>query len=267
MRVHLLHIVLILLFLGCKEKRETTPFLTHKKVRMAPPMIEVDSILFHKEARVLLKMDLEGSTITYGLGETTETNGTTYEDPISIDESASLWARAEHPDFLPSETTSLALYRIKRNTTGMAIAIAPSPHPNYPGEGAQILSDMRRGDQNFRKGKAWLGFQSGTVQLQLRWASPIHISKISIGFLADHSAWIFAPKKISVFSAKQKLGEQTVDSPTEHQSSQLGMAQIPIPESTYQELQLTIESLEAIPSWHQGKGTLPWLFLDEILIE
>ena len=30
---------------------------------------------------------------------------------------------------------------------------------------------------------------------------------------------------------------------------------------------VVIENMDSIPEWHPGKGTLPWLFLDEILVE
>ena len=32
-------------------------------------------------------------------------------------------------------------------------------------------------------------------------------------------------------------------------------------------VKVVIQHLEAIPQWHPGKGTPPWLFIDEILIE
>jgi hypothetical protein len=94
------------------------------------------------------------------------------------------------------------------------------------------------------------------------------ISKLIISSLNDHGSWIFLPKGIQVFTNdKQELGMAVIPIPTEMEPKTIALLDVPIVPGTYKNIEIYIDLLETIPQWHQGTGTPPFFFIDEILVE
>ena len=190
-----------------------------------------------------------------------------YEKPIIISSSTQLRVRAFHPDFKPSDESIMNLRKINVDISSAEISINPLPDESYPGTGPKTLVNGKKGSINFRNGNDWLGFQTARLDIVLKFKTPIHLEKVVLSLLQDQGSWIFSPKKILVEQGKSMIGAKTLANCGEEGDKKMDFVEIPVQKATYGQINITIHALDQIPSWHPGTGTVPWLFLDEILVE
>jgi len=262
----LLFVLFLVLHLACKP--ETVSHAQAATFQLASPIIELDSILFSKSAQVTMDLGLPKSTINYTLdGGEVDQNSAEYNRPITIENSATIKAKSFHDDYLSSTTATAQTTQITHTITNANIQLTPEPHENYQGNGAMGLIDLQKGSLHFRGSKEWLGFQTKEVNISMVLKSEHKISALFLSHLVDQSGWIFPPKSVQVLSNGKEIGRADLDQAANKQTSHLGMTHIPINIDNYTNIELRIIPLDEIPSWHDGKGTSPWLFIDEILIE
>ncbi len=243
-------------------------YLTNSSLKLAAPIIQVDSLLFKNSAlaKVLLRQD--GAELRYTLdGSEVSVGSPIYESPLELDKTTQLRAKAFHPDYQPSETISLTTRQIQKDLRTAEIQIQPKPSETYSASGAKTLIDGQKGSPNFRQGNFWLGFQASKISVALNFEQPKEIKKVVVSVLNDQDSWIFLPQKLMVSASGKTLGSVTLDGCHEKQTKHGDFLEIAIIPDAYSELTLKIAPMEGIPEWHAGKGTTPWTFIDEILIE
>ncbi|WP_165769915.1 chitobiase/beta-hexosaminidase C-terminal domain-containing protein [Flagellimonas pacifica] len=237
-------------------------------IQLATPKIEADSILFKNSASVKIDLAYEGVTIRYTLdGSSVTSNSLIYETPLTINSNAQLKVKAFHSDFKPSEELGMVIRKMKKDISKTEISVDPEPNQNYYGNGAKTLIDGQKGTVAYRNGNKWLGFQSKNVEVYLKFPEPIALEKIMLSALQDQGAWIFMPRSITINAEGNPVGAIEVKNSANTDRVKMNFIEIPLKKRKYKELTITITSLDEIPEWHQGKGTLPWSFLDEILVE
>jgi len=212
--------------------------LQTQQIQLSTPNIQVDSLLFIKSARVSLDFALPEADIYYTLnGE----NPQKYDAPFDIQKTTNMSVQARKNDFQNSDWVETTLIKVNNKTQNAKIELTPEAHENYPATGAASLIDLQKGTLNFRAGRFWSGFQAEEVVVRLNFETATKVEKIYLSLLSDHNSWIFLPKQIAI----------TVD----------------ITPNEYKDLKIKIINHENIPDWHAGKGTPPWLFMDEIFVE
>lgn len=256
---------IVLTILSCSTKKDG--YASSASFRLAAPQLNADSVLFKNSSEVSLQFAFPGSQIRYSLNEGDVTkNSDIYTGSFKLFRSTFIKAKAFHPDFKPSDQTELQLLHIKNDIHDATISIKPAPYSNYAGNGSNALVDMQKGTIQFRDGKKWLGFQSGTVGIDLKFNKEKAFSKVVLSTLLDQNAWIFLPKRVTVFSGNHEIGSVDIEKADEKQSTKLKFIEIPVKPDSYPGIRLVVYSLDKIPEWHQGKGTQAWLFIDELLI-
>ncbi len=252
--------------LACQPKN--TNFLKTDEVQLAPPRIAIDSLLFIQSATVQLSAGSEEATIKYTLdGSDVNSDAPDYTSPLAISSSTQIKVRAFHPEYSSSDTEERTLIKMSKDISGSEIMIQPDAHSNYAALGPQTLVDGRKGEFNFRSGNRWLGFQSDEVIMDLEFSEPTAVKKVFVGLLRDQGAWIFFPKTIEVKALEKSIGYFNVEQAGVEESKKMRFMEIPVEQGEYDQITITIKALEGIPDWHPGKGTMPWTFVDEILIE
>lgn len=250
---------------SCQSK---TMFLAMDSVQMATPRIEVDSVLFETTASVVLNLADDGALIKYTLdgSEVTESSHE-YKEVLQLGSTMEIKAKAFHPNYLASKEQTVTVRKLGANISAATIEVDPVPHTNYPGEGAKTLVNRKKGTLNFRKGKNWLGFQENEIKVNLDFHEKLTVNKLTISTLQDQNSWIFAPQGVSVQSNGKKIGDTGKLDSGEAGKKKMLFLEVPVEKGSYQELTISISALPQIPDWHAGKGTLPWLFIDEIIVE
>ncbi len=236
--------------------------------QLAAPIIHVDSTLFKQKATITLSFGFPNSEIRYTLdGNEVDQESPVYEGPFEVNKAATITTKAFHTDFRSSEPTTARVEKIIHNISNAAINIEPQPHENYKGQGATTLIDLQKGSAQFRIGTQWLGFQTDKTTITIDLANASQLSLLKVSCLQNQGGWIFSPTEIMVHSGSKEVGKIVVVNAGERQENQLKVIPVPIEAGNYSQLTITVLSLDEIPQWHQGQGTTPWLFLDEILIE
>ncbi len=252
----------ILIFLILLSSTTQAQYATVGQFQLAPPTIEVAETFFDAETSVRLDLDVDGVVLRYAIGnkEVSE-NSAIYEDPISIRTSTTITAKAFHPDYQDSEVVRVSVYRIAPKRQ-LNVAVDPLPAPQYAGKGALLLSDQKKGSMNFRDGR-WLGFSADTTVFQLEGVSKVE--RLTLSIMEDHGSWIFAPSRVEVWQGQNLLGSSETTAPNTFSSKTFRFVEVPLNRTANDVIEVKV-IMDGIPEWHDGQGTTPWLFIDEIFI-
>ncbi|TMU54648.1 chitobiase/beta-hexosaminidase C-terminal domain-containing protein [Flagellimonas algicola] len=262
-------LLMALLFTGIAScKSEKTTFLSTNEVQLAPPSIQVDSALFIHSALVQVQLAENGSTLRYSLdGNPVNESSAAYTQAVELLNSAEVRVRAYHPQFTASEERTIRVRKLTHDISQAWVELEPQPNTSYPGNGASSLTDGQKGSVNFRQGGYWLGFQENQIGVKMKLDADFSPRKIILSMLQDHGSWIFLPHAVQVHSNGKIVGSKEMTNSSVSGDKQLQYIEIPVSLDNNQEFTISIHPLQKIPDWHPGKGTLPWTFIDEIIIE
>lgn len=237
--------------------------------QLAPPFLKYPSVFFEKEAPVNLKFAQLGTHIHYTLnGLEPSENDPVYRRPIVFKKTATtLKARVFGDGFLPSETVEVTFYK-----RGLPIeqVIHDQPDDRYRGAGYATLTDGLGGIADHSH-PTWLGFRQDKVTIEVRLEKPQKIRQLLLHVLKNQGAWIFLPQRIEVFyqnpdtKAFDWMSTKVLDAAKKDGATACHAILMPLDgEIKTDRLVVKIYPLAQIPEGHSGKGTLGWLFLDEI---
>lgn len=241
-----------------------TEYLKIGETKLNAPVIDADSILFKSTTDLSMEFGLEGADILYKLDND---EFQTYSENLSFTKSISVSAKTVKEGYLDSDEIEMHFIKVNENCETAKMSIIPEPDEQYFGHGIQSLFDHQKGSVDFRDGNKWCGFQEKLVSIDLTFKEARGFHKVYISTLNDAGSWIFNPLKIKVILDGQIVKEHNCKVTKEQDKAALNIIAIDFPFASAKTLELEIESMEAIPDWHPGKGTTPWLFLDEIIVE
>ncbi|WP_411029816.1 chitobiase/beta-hexosaminidase C-terminal domain-containing protein [Spongiimicrobium sp. 3-5] len=257
---------LVFTLVSCGSKKAT--FLTTDTIQLAPPKILVDSLLFKNGAKVKIDFDLGSAQVRYTTdGSMVTEEALLYTAPLTLNKTTRLMAKAFYPNYKSSEIQKVSIRKIKQIISSAKVAISPEPNENYTAQGPSSLTDQLKGTTSFRNGAYWLGFQTDTILIELKLAQPISAENLIVSTLQDQDSWIFYPAHITVSSAGEQIGSLELTDSHKAGSKKMDFITVPINKKAYHEFRVLVMPLTEIPDWHAGKGTVPWTFVDEIMIE
>lgn len=242
-------------------------YLQEKEVHLASPIIHVDSLLFRESAIVSIDLGIQDADIFYRINKGDDGTYSMYNGTIELFESSTLISYVTKDGYLKSDVTKVEIVKIPNITEKAKISITPTANENYPGGGATSLLDLKKGSLNFRNGNEWSGFQEKAIIINIELIEATELSRIYLSTLSDHGAWIFLPEGIKVYIDDELKVDQYYGLPHSMSKSELNMIRINLDKSIGRQIRIEIENIDAIPEWHAGKGTPPWFFIDEIIVE
>ena len=256
------------IFSACTE-REKIAYTAAEVFELASPKLQADSLLFNNTAKVTAVFNLEGAEVRYTTDGTEVTSDALlYQNPITVNEPTEFVFRAFHSAYHMSEEARIRVLKVKKDISTAKVTVMPAPDSNYMGPGAMGLVNLQKGTLQFKTGNHWLGFQGEKIRIVLDFEKETSISKLIISSLNDQGSWIFLPKTIRIFAdSKEEIGMLSVPLPTDAAPKNIALLDVSVVAGSYKRIEIQIDLLEAIPQWHQGKGTAPFFFIDEILVE
>lgn len=245
---------------GCGNNAEM--YLQTGDVQLADPMATIDSIVFINSATLSINSDNDQSEIYYRLN-----NGSfqLWSKPVNLLSTTTVECFLNKEGYLNSDTISLQPIKSKRIAPDSKVSITPLPNKKYPGLGPESLIDLKAGDVNFTNNNNWLGFQDTSVNIYIEPKEAIVLRSVLISLMDDNNSWIYLPSNISVYANNEQVGQKKLLPRQEGKSNHV-IIDIPILNQKYDSLKIVMESIPEIPSGLPGEGNVPWLFIDEIIV-
>jgi len=237
-----------------------------QKIQLSPPKANVQMAMVSKDhpQNLVLDFRMESAEIRFTEdGSEPTKKSKKYKKTIKITKPVMIKAKAFHQDFDPSETVTATFVSKGKKILNYHVS---EPNPKYADEGSKTLFDGQFG--NISYGKNYLGYDKGPVEITIQPDAEQFMTTIHISHLTHQGAWIFGISKISAYDENNKLLiQKNFDDSTQKQASNHNIITLTVPKTKYNELKLVIEPVSSIPDWHDGRGHLAWLFLDEVWVE
>ncbi len=242
-------------------------FAQNKAFSLAQPKFRVDQTLFDQSATFTLELDHEGTELFYTIdGSEPTRKSRKYVGRVSVYESTKVKARAFHKEFNPSPIIEQELFKIAPAMNEVKAIWLTDANEKYPGTGSISLTDRELGTMNFSTGNAWTGFTEKEVFIHLISNQKTEAKNLCLRVLENHAAWIFAPIKIELYADGECVASESFTLPDQEQTASAKFLSVELPETHHKLYSVKIISADTIPDWHQGAGTKPWLFVDELFL-
>jgi uncharacterized membrane protein len=240
------------------------------EVGLKPPMIKATRELFTDTLLVTMEAGFGNAQIRFTTdGSEPDSASTLYEQPVLLEATRELKARAFKEGWTSSSVISKNFIKVRYKIN--QVILAKPPDPRYKGEGEKTLIDLKKGGQNFRNGE-WLGYEGQNLVASLDLGKTSDVSRVTIGGVEDTGAWIFFPKGMRVstsvdgknFKTCKEANYPVAGSPTQLATKVFSESFKPV-----QARFVKVEVLSVLknPNWHPGAGKPCWVFVDEILVE
>lgn len=259
--------LLLLSFLSCHFVSKS-PFLQLDEVPLSPPVIPAENIFFKDSTSLSVLEPPAGCRIHFTTDDTPpDQNSPVLKGKLPVTTSSLLRFICLGGGYLPSDERRVELFKISDSGISMTSATPASAPYNEPP--LTTLVDQQKGSKNFRDG-GWLGYQSPTIVYELKLDGAM-ITGLALSFLEDQKSWIFAPQRLSVqfYDGDNQLifaGEKRYAAEVETAGNSFQFLKIDTGQIRPASVVVELNNLAEIPDWHPGKGTSPWLFVDEIII-
>jgi hypothetical protein len=153
-----------------------------------------------------------------------------------------------------------------------SIYFVTNPDKKYLGKGAQTLIDYELGEQNFSNGK-WLAYKDATMKFVIGFKQARPLQEAHFNAFVDNGSYIFPILSIMIEGSNdgkefKKLNEAKFPSLKETDVVRENKSfSCSIPAGTaYKYYRFTLLNLKNLPTWHPGKGTPGWIFVDELFL-
>lgn len=190
-----------------------------------------------------------------------------YESPIEIKDKITLKAATFKNNKSKSETITIPIlkgYKIKD------IKYLSEFSSKYPGSGNNTLIDTKRASISLLD-KGWIGYEVNNLDVIIELFTPKEVNKVTIGFLLNHSSWIFLPEKVEIFfsidgNSYTKINEHIIMQQKTEEPQIIDIVIDGFSEKA-KYIHIIAHNIKKAPDWHHGAGGNAWLFADEIIVE
>ncbi|MEY4052707.1 MAG: hypothetical protein RIR64_1692 [Bacteroidota bacterium] len=248
--------------------------LDNEIIKIINPSIEQDSSIIPAHLDIPIKHVVKGTTIRYTLDGTDpdSLNSPIYKKPIRLFNNTVVKTKAFKPGWISSEIVQRNFY--KSTIHPDSIVLLQLPDPKYRASGPKTLFDYELGDKNFGNAK-WLGYKDANMEMVIGFNQPTAIKEIYFNALVNLGSYIFPIVSIDVMGSmdgknytlisKNNYPGVTDATPKTLNETRGFSCAIGKP-APYKFYKLVATNLKKLPSWHPGKGTPAWIFVDEIFL-
>lgn len=206
--------------------------------------------------------------IYYTLDGTDPTRASTkYEAPVQIKENADFRAVVVRS----SGTSRIFHENIYFNKATMKpIALKEQPSNGYVFNGAPVLADGLRGNDNYKTGR-WLGFQGKDLDAVIDLKEPTTFNKVFFNTNVVKGDWIMGASGVTVKVSDDGKSFREIasrDIPALQATDKDGLypQEITFDPQKARYIEVIIHG-SLLPAWHGGAGNPAFLFVDEIGVE
>lgn len=231
------------------------------------PSLSGNSKTFFDDMVIAMVHPSSESEVFYTLdGSDPRTDGTLYEQPITINENTLVRAAARQN----GSWSKVIEAEYKKISADRTIKLENPYNEQYAAEGDIALIDMQRGGPNFRTG-TWQGYHGVDLVAVVDLGAKQTINRVAGSFLQDQGSWIFMPTEVEFLvsddgSNFRSIGKvkNTID--PEYDGGVTQELEIKQKMQT-RYVKMVAKNIGACPDWHVGAGEKAWVFCDEFIVE
>lgn len=190
-----------------------------------------------------------------------------YTKPFTIDQSVVLKTMAVHPD----RTSKISVDTIRFNkATLKPVVLLQSNESRFSPDGPVVLVDGRNGNHSFDTG-AWLAVAGNDLEAVINMQAETILSSASIHVYVRKDAWLFDARGFSVSVSSDNKNYKEVASQEYKQMQESDSDGIIEHELSFDPCKATYVKIKVIseksmPDWHWDAGKVPFLLVDEIIL-
>jgi mono/diheme cytochrome c family protein len=241
-------------------------------IKLTSPIIEQDSSIIVTSLDVVVKHFLKGTVVRYTTDGTDpdSLSSPIYSKKLRFTKNTILKTKAFKPGWISSDMVQKTFY--KSDIHPDTIYFVTNPDKKYPGSGSKTLTDYELGEQNFSNGK-WLAYRDTTMKFVIGFKQARPLQEAHFNAFVDNGAYIFPILSIMIEGSNdgkqfKKLNEAKFPSLKETEvvrENKSFSCSIPAG-AAYKYYRFTLLNLKKLPTWHPGKGTPAWIFVDELFL-
>jgi hypothetical protein len=250
--------------------RIDTGSISSETMPINPPESSAKNAFVEKGTVITLKHALPNTQIKYTLDgtEPDSVKGTTYKDPILINNRIKIRAKATKQGWLASQTAEFDYLVSGARPDSVYLRIPPNPQ--YAAKGAKTLIDKRKGDPDNFLDRSWLGYREKPFEAVFLFEKGKKINNVTVSMMEKLDSYIFPPKSIEIWGKTALKGEVllaklTPEQPKTFRTRKNIFFDLRVPTETYTEIRITVNNINPLPQWHPGKGSPAWAFIDEVI--
>jgi len=147
-------LILVILCFGC-AKNEKSIYLQKQEISLAQPRVEATATIIDSSVIITADLRIENVAIHYtNDGSIPKKESSKYTKPLTIKKEGTYKFKAFHPDWKPSDITTLKLY--DKGLKPSTINWKTNANITYPGLGDLTVLNNKKGTLNFRDTQ-WVG--------------------------------------------------------------------------------------------------------------
>ena len=241
-------------------------------IKLTSPIIDQDSSIIVTSLDVVVKHFLKGTVVRYTTDGTDpdSVSSPIYTKKLRFTKNTILKTKAFKPGWISSDMVQKTFY--KSDIHPDTIYFVTNPDKKYPGTGAKTLIDYELGEQNFSNGK-WLAYKDTTMKFVIGFKQARPLQEAHFNAFVDNGSYIFPILSIMIEGSNdgkefKKLNEAKFPSLKETEvvrENKSFSCSIPAG-AAYKYYRFTLLNLKKLPTWHPGKGTPGWIFVDELFL-
>jgi hypothetical protein len=234
-------------------------------VQVNPDPVISYSIDEDKKALVSVATTMPGAGIKYRISNGKET---VYTQPFRIDKASVIQAGLYRDD---KQVAQASLFIPVNKALGKPVTLGTMYSPQYAGSGAASLTDGLMGSTAFKDNK-WLGFLGRDVVATIDMQEAVSIRSVAINFLCDPNSGIFLPPKLSLYTSYNGKDFVLADTLAHKIVQRMGepflqVLRLDAKKAKARYIRVVATAFGEIPEGYLFKGTLSWIFTDEIMVE
>lgn len=190
-----------------------------------------------------------------------------YTKPFTIDQSVVLKTMAVHPD----RTSKISVDTIRFNKATLKPVVLLQPNESrFSPDGPVVLVDGRNGNYSFDTG-AWLTVAGNDLEAVINMQAETILRSASVHVYVRKDAWLFDARGFSVSVSSDNKNYKEVASQEYKQMQESDSDGIIEHELSFDPCKATYVKIKVIseksmPDWHWDAGKVPFLLVDEIIL-
>jgi len=241
-------------------------------IKLTSPIIDQDSSIIAGSLDVVIKHFLKGTVVRYTTDGTDpdSLSSPIYTKKLRFTKNTILKTKAFKPGWISSDMVQKTFYKSAIHPD--TIYFVTNPDKKYAGIGAKTLIDYELGEKNFSNGK-WLAYKDATMKFVIGFKQTRPLQTAYFNAFIDNGSYIFPIVSIMIEGSNdgkefKKLNEAKFPSLKETdvvRENKSFSCSIPAGAS-YKYYRFTLLNIKKLPTWHPGKGTPGWIFVDELFL-